>query len=188
MRLGTVLMALALMAVLFLGLAQSIRGNSELPGAAEERSLAAMRNDERIMFWPKVLGRIMEHPLSGAGFGREAMKLASRDLIPNGNVFLWHAHNTVLNYGLAMGVPGMLALLIIFWALLREYASFWRTGDRQLRMIGACGIVLVAGVFSRNMVNDLFLRDLSILFWALNGVLLGLGCRQRLQARHAAIA
>ena len=45
-------------------------------------------------------------------------------------------------------------------------------------MLGVCGIALVLGVFLRNMVNDMFVRDQALLFWALNGMLLGLGCRQ----------
>jgi hypothetical protein len=31
----------------------------------------------------------------------------------------------------------------------------------------------------RNQVNDMFVRDEAILFWALNGMLLGLGRRLR---------
>jgi hypothetical protein len=33
-------------------------------------------------------------------------------------------------------------------------------------------------VLLRNQVNDMFLRDLALLFWALNGALLGLGHRK----------
>jgi O-antigen ligase len=91
---------------------------------------------------------------------------------------LWHAHNVVLNYGLALGIPGMLVLLMVFGALLREYARLWQSDDQGLRLIGACGMVLVLGVFSCNMVNDMFVRDVALLFWALNGMLLGLGRRQ----------
>ena len=80
-----------------------------------------------------------------------------------------------------MGVPGMMAILLLFGALLREYVRFWRSGDRRLMMIGACGIVLLLGVFLRHMVNDIFVRDHALLFWAINGMLLGIGCRQRLQ-------
>lgn len=138
----------------------------------------AMNNDSRLMFWPEVAAKIASQPLSGAGFGRRAMHNAYRDLIPRDNSLLWHAHNVVLNYGLAMGVPGMLALLLVFAALLREYGRFWCAGDRHLRMLGACGIVLVIGVFFRNMVNDFFLRDAALLFWALNGTLLGIGSRK----------
>jgi O-antigen ligase len=75
-----------------------------------------------------VLHRIAESPAAGAGFGRGVLSKAHRDLIPKNNMLLWHAHNVFLNYGLEMGVPGMLALAWVFVSLLREY---WRlTGSR----------------------------------------------------------
>ena len=61
--------------------------------------------------------------------------------------------------------------------LLREYAHFWRSNNFELKMLGTCGIVLIIGVLARNMVNDMFVRDAAILFWAINGMLLGLGRR-----------
>ena len=54
-------------------------------------------------------------------------------------------------------------------------------------MIGVCGIALVLGVFLRNMVNDMFVRDQALLFWALNGMLLGLGCRLSLPTARPAV-
>jgi O-antigen ligase len=136
-----------------------------------------MSNDDRMMVWPKIAMRILEHPLTGAGFGRGVMKKAYVDLIPESNRELWHAHNVVLNYGLSMGIPGVLVVLLIFGALIRQYLRFWKTSDPRLKWIGACGVALVAGVFARNMVNDFFLRDGALLFWALNGSFLGAGLR-----------
>ena len=166
------LIVLALLAAAVLALTQASRYQEGSPSGTQ------LSNDDRQAFWPKVAGRIVEHPLAGAGFGRGVMNKAYPELIPSENTMLWHAHNLVLNYGLSMGVPGMLALLLVFAALLREYARFWQSDDQGLKMIGACGMVLVLGVFSRNMVNDMFVRDAALLFWALNGMLLGLGRRQ----------
>jgi O-antigen ligase len=176
-RTAGALIVLALLAAALLASTQTIRtqnAEASLPGKE-------MRNDDRPVFWPGVVGRIMEHPFSGAGFGRGVMDKAYPDLIPRENPQLWHAHNVVLNYGLSMGVPGMLVLLMVFGTLLREYERLWQSGDQDLRMIAACGIALVLGVFSRNMVNDMFVRDAALLFWALNGMLLGFG-RRRLAA------
>lgn len=172
LRAAAALIALALIASAVLALTQTTRYAEGSPPHT------SMSNDDRRAFWPRVAGRIMEHPWSGAGFGRGVMNKAYPELIPPENTMLWHAHNVVLNYGLSMGVPGMLALLLLIAALLREYARFWRSDDPGLRMIGACGMALVLGVFSRNMANDMFVRDAALLFWALNGMLLGLGRRQ----------
>ena len=171
-RVAGVLVLVALATLLVLQLTQATRSH----GGTE--SSVAMNTDDRLFFFPKVVARILETPWSGAGFGRRALSKAHPDLVPTYNPTLWHGHNVVLNYGLSMGLPGMVAILLVFGALLREYLRFWRSGDRRLVMLGVCGIALVLGVFLRNMVNDMFVRDQALLFWALNGMLLGLGCRQ----------
>lgn len=144
--------------------------------------------DTRLRFWPAVVHRIAEHPLAGAGFGRGVMRKAYPDLIPTYNPMLWNAHNLFLDYGLQMGVPGMLALAWVILALLREYWRFFGAPDDRLKLLGIAGIMLVAGVMLRNQASDEFLRDASILFWALNGALLGLGHRRLARSRSAGAA
>ena len=141
--------------------------------------------DTRWRQWPKVVDRILEHPWHGVGFGRQVMTKAYPDLIPPDNGMFWHAHNTVLNYGLSMGLPGIAALLLLFGCLAREYWRFVRDGDRAAKAIGIAGFTLVLGVFLRNQVNDFLVRDMAILFWAMNGAFLGLG-RRLAAARGAA--
>jgi len=142
-----------------------------------------MVQDVRMRQWPMVMQAILSHPL-GAGFGREAMHKAYPDLLPGDVPLFWHAHNLFLNYGLEAGIAGMLVLLLVFAALLRE---FWRlcvqgesAASTTQRVIGAAGFAMVAGVMARNMTNDFFMRDMSLLFWSLSGLLLGWG-------RHLAV-
>lgn len=127
-----------------------------------------LAGDTRIAFWPTLAGTILADPLLGAGFGRQAMKIAHPELIPGYNRELWHAHNVVLNYGIGMGVPGMVALLALFGAWGR---FFWR---HVATPAGVGGVMLVAGVFLRNQFNDFFQRDMSLLFWALCGMFAGM--------------
>ena len=71
----------------------------------------------------------------------------------------------------------VLALLLVFGCLLR---AFWRLachGNDVQRVIGAAGVAMVVGVVARNLTNDFFMRDMSLLFWSLSGMLLGLGNR-----------
>lgn len=143
----------------------------------------AMQHDPRPKVWAQILERIADRPLSGAGLGRYAMGKAHRDLIPADNSLFWHAHNVVLNYGLSAGVPGMLAILLLFAALA---ARFWRLAmhtDAKLRAIGLAGTLIVAGVFTRNQFNDFFVRDGALLFWALVGALFGLALRRERDLR-----
>lgn len=143
---------------------------------------SAVSADVRLAHWPAILERIGQNPLVGGGFGREIMKKSQRDLLPERNESLWHAHNVFLNYGLEMGLPGMAALAWVFFGLLREYWRSYNSHDDQLKWLGVAGIMLVAGVVLRNLVSDMFVRDAAILFWAANGALLGFaGRRSRLQ-------
>lgn len=173
-RMTAALVILALVAAVMLFSVQKARfDNFNWQASASVQ----MNSDDRLVFWPNVMARIMDHPLTGAGFGRGVMSKAYRDIMPSSNNDLWHAHNLVLNYGISMGIPGMLVILLLFGALGRQYLQFCRASDRKLKLLGVCGIALVLGVLARNMVNDLFLRDGALLFWALNGSFLGLGLR-----------
>jgi O-antigen ligase len=139
---------------------------------------SAVSMDARIVEWPAILKRIGDNPLVGDGFGREIMKKSRHDLLPEGNERLWHAHNVFLDYGLGMGLPGMAALAWVFLGLLRLYWRSCDSPDDKLRWLGVAGIMLVTGVVIRNLANDMFARDAAILFWAVNGALLGFSCRR----------
>ena len=134
-----------------------------------------LNHDFRLQQWRRIVDRIETRPLTGAGFGREAMKKAYPDLVPTVEplTLLWHPHNVFLTYGVAMGFPGMLMLMLLFGALIARYARQLRGGSEEQRLAAIAGIALVAGVVTRNLTNDLFLRDGALLFWALNGALLG---------------
>jgi len=139
---------------------------------------AAMDRDLRPQVMKQVVLRIFETPLTGAGLGRQVLLKAHPDLIPPSNKLFWHAHNTVLNYGLSAGVPGMIAIIALFAAFARR---FWRlaiAADATLRAAGLAGLLMVAGMFTRNMFNDFFVRDGSMLFWAVSGALLGYALRR----------
>lgn len=142
-------------------------------GATVKRDTVGWTQDPRLTTWPAVAARILEHPLSGKGFGREIMKKAYPDLLSREYPAVWHAHNLFLNYGMSMGVPGMIAILLLFFALLRKFWKLSRADDRVIAMAGICGVLLVVGVVARNLTNDFFQRDLALLFWAIAGMLLG---------------
>jgi len=142
-------------------------------GATATRDAVSLTQDPRVTSWPAVAARILEHPLIGKGFGRQAMKKAYPDLVSREDPMFTHPHNLFLNYGIAMGVPGMLAILLVFFALLRKFWELSRADDRVIAMAGICGVLLVVGVVVRNFTNDLFQRDLALLFWSIVGMLFG---------------
>ena len=142
-------------------------------GTTATRFTVSLEQDPRVTAWPAVAARILEHPLAGKGFGRQTMKNAYPDLVSQKYPLFWHPHNLFLNHGIAMGIPGMVATVLMFLALLRIFWNLSRAEDRVIAMAGICGLLLVTGVVARNLSNDFFQRDLALLFWAIVGMLLG---------------
>jgi O-antigen ligase len=142
-------------------------------GGTVKRDTIDWSQDLRLAIWPAVTARILEHPLTGKGFGREVMKKAYPELLSAKYPAVWHAHNLFLNYGMSLGIPGMIAILLLFFALLRKFWVLSRADDRVIAMAGICGVLLVMGVVARNLTNDFFQRDLALLFWSIAGMLVG---------------
>jgi O-antigen ligase len=140
-------------------------------------SARALEQDPRLALWPEVIERIQERPLTGYGFGRGGLRDSLRSEL--GDRQLWHAHNLFLDTTLQLGVPGLLLLLALLAATLREAWRLCRTGqDMPL----ACGVALaavVAGMLVRNMTDMLWIRQNAILYWGVAGTLLGLAAAFR---------
>lgn len=165
---AAVVLLLALAAVQFHSRAQSIlRAPAVL---ALDVSAEVLDSDVRWQLWRFSLERIAERPWSGGGFGRESFKLLFADY-HRAHPQLWHAHNMVINKGIQMGIPGMIAFLALWAALAAACAKGLRTP--ALRPWAVAALAMIAGVFVRNMADDFFVRDHAQLFWLLCGACLG---------------
>lgn len=132
--------------------------------------------DPRPALWRFVIRKIAAHPLVGSGFGLLTFDLAYPQWhLENG--LLFHAHNIFLDAGVEMGVPGLIVFMLVFAFLLREYWRFYRSNDPGLWWLGVCGITLVIGVVTKNMTDHFLMREQALLFWALNGMIIGLAKR-----------
>src|SRR4051812_31339815 len=154
------------------GLAMAARVQSERPRALE--------NDLRLTIWPLAIDYIKERPVAGYGFGRGLLR---EELIvraqPAGaaavNSNLWHTHNVFLEMAVQTGIIGLALFLVLLGSALR---AGWRLAGAGDALAAACGIALiavVAGMLARNMTDMLWLRQNSLLFWGVHGVLLSWG-------------
>lgn len=143
-------------------------------GAIDEdiAHLALAQRDVRWELWRFSLERIIESPLTGGGFGRRAFDLQFRDYHLQSGHALWHAHNMVINKGIQMGVPGIVAFLAL-WASMAHAAWRIRRDQPQLRPWAIACLAMMSGVFVKSMTDDFFIRDHALLFWLLCGALLG---------------
>ena len=80
-----------------------------------------------------------------------------------------------------MGIPGIIALVLLFASLALTYWRMYRAQDPVLAILGIVGLMLLASVPLRNFSNDFFQRDVALLFWSMNGVFLGFGLRLQRQ-------
>jgi O-antigen ligase len=145
-----------------------VQAEREATGAAR-----SLEKDPRLALWPQVLERIEQRPLTGYGFGRGMLRAGLKKDLGEGN--LWHAHNLFLDVTVQLGLPGLVLLLLLLGATLREG---WRMARDQDPFVMACGIALiavVAGMLIRNMTDVLWVRQNSLLYWGVIGVLLAWG-------------
>ena len=140
----------------------------------------SITSDIRLTKTEAIADIIMEKPLTGHGFGRRMLFKTHPELAQDLSLF-WHAHNIFLTYGVQLGIPGILVIAALFLCLLYQFYRLYRSPDRITSLLGVVGIVLVIGVLARNQTNDMFSRDLSLLFASLAGLLLGYGRRRLAQ-------
>lgn len=136
-----------------------------------EKSVNIVKQDPRIKLWGFCLPRIVEHPWSGGGFGREALKLRYPEFTRAHTGPFWHCHNMVINKGIQMGLPGVAAFLILWIAL--GIAAYRGLRAHQMHPWAIVLLAMMVAVFLRNMTDDFFYRDHALLFWLFAGAFLG---------------
>jgi O-antigen ligase len=145
----------------------------------QEQRRVAFEQDTRLALWPVIVEHIEQRPLTGYGFGRGLLREILGAQLSQLDPHLWHAHNYFLESLIQTGVPGLLLVLLLVAATLREGRRLAHAPDDAA---AACGIALVgvvAGMLVRNMTDTLFVRQSALFYWALVGALLGAGMALR---------
>ncbi len=132
--------------------------------------------DPRNKIWTYSVQRIRERPWMGTGFGRMAQAKQFAEHFNNEPLWV-HAHNMFLDYGIQMGVPGILAFVFLFACVIREFLRLYRSSDLTVALTGIAGMAIVAAVILKSATDDQFIRHNALLFWALVGMGLGYGAR-----------
>jgi O-antigen ligase len=125
---------------------------------------------ERLAHWQAAGEMIRYHPWTGVGFSNYE-SVYSQYALWNWPIALGHAHNIYLNVTAELGIPGLLAYLIlwgaIFWQTVRvlRRRSGWEWG-LALGLLGAWTHLSVHHVF-----DNLYVNNTHVLIGALLGVL-----------------
>jgi len=147
----------------------------------------AIEDDPRIALWEHAVTRVRERPWTGFGFGRAILAPELTDEMHD--PLLSHAHNVFISQSLQLGIVGLALFVAILGMLLARYASFYRSTDDTLALVGLLGLALIVGFVVKNLTDDFLFRSNAKEFWALNALLIGYGMRLReTLARDAVIA
>lgn len=140
---------------------------------------ASIDNDLRPRLWSTAWDEFRKSPWIGHGFGRTILRDRFLPLTPAkvNHPPMEHAHNAFVDAALQVGVLGLAALGVLFFALAREYARFLR--DARVAPWGVIGLATIAGFVVKNLTDDFFYRHNALVFWAINGILLGLASSLR---------
>lgn len=129
-----------------------------------------LMDDPRWTIWPFATDKILKKPLTGGGFGREAFDLAYPQMEKINGLF-WHAHNMILNKGIQMGFPGMIAFVLLLVAVGNLFIRSLKKPHMTIYAMAA--VAMLTSVFIKNMTDDFFVRDNALLFWLLAGAVIG---------------
>ena len=157
------------------GVAMTLRVHAE---REEIGSTRALDEDPRLVLWPKIVDLMVQRPLTGYGFGRGIMRAPLREEFGTYDFALWHTHNIFLEAVIQAGVPGLLLLLLLLGATLREGWRYAKDPDDAKAAAGIALIAVVAGMLMRNMTDVLWLRQNALFYWGVVGVLLAWGGRR----------
>jgi len=179
--------ALAVVAVLatVLAFAASLLEHNERFFGPDAPLATSFERDLRPRIWSAAIEQVKQAPWLGHGYGREIVSGAFSPLTPPKYPELRHAHNVFLDATIELGVAGLVALVALLVALAREHRACLARADTA--PLGVIGLVLLAGFVVKCLTDDFMYRHNALVFWALNGALLGLArSRRPLRPPHEA--
>ena len=152
----------------------SLHLRAPVPASSASPSVAYVLDDPRNQLWKEAVRMISERPLTGYGYDLAASRheFAVRSRSPEWPVSFEHAHNVVLNYGLQIGIVGVVLIPTLFMCLLAVFLYLPRSRPLT-RLATCCGLALVTGFFLRNLTDDFFIRQSLLLFASVAGMLIG---------------
>ena len=141
---------------------------------------------KRLTLWKESIKYVAKHPFQGIGYGRHSFKKKFPEM-KKWNSRFWHAHNVFINAALELGVQGFLALLFLLY---RVFSFLWpgfrgRTPNswKDLTDILIAGVFIsTAGLFFRNLTDDIYNNDAALLVWLIVGLGFSLKLFQKKQA------
>jgi len=148
--------------------------------AVSERLLSIMNPVDtscslRLAVWESTVAMIMDHPLTGVGWGAYQLVYPSYDFfVLNQATTIYHAHNMYLHLAAETGLPGLAAFLSIMVGHIRlALSSFRQARDKRTRGMMLGILAAFAGIAVSGMTDYVMYNvQIAMLFWLLNAVVI----------------
>jgi O-antigen ligase len=125
---------------------------------------------ERLAHWQAAGEMIRYHPWTGVGFSNYEPTYAHYALM-NWPISLGHAHNYYLNVTAELGIPGLLAYLLMWGANLWQTVRALRRGSGWQRGLALGLLGAWTHLSVHHLFDNLYVNNTHLLFGALLGVL-----------------
>jgi O-antigen ligase len=125
---------------------------------------------ERLAHWQAAGEMIRYHPWTGVGFSNYEPTYAHYALM-NWPISLGHAHNYYLNVTAELGIPGLLAYLLMWGAILWQTVRALRRGSGWQRGLALGLLGAWTHLSVHHLFDNLYVNNTHLLFGALLGVL-----------------
>lgn len=129
------------------------------------------QSDPRLQIWPYAAELVRERPWLGMGYGRGIARKPLQQQFTAREI--WHAHNLVLETAVQTGIPGVVLLLVLIGMTAVQGFRDARAGNPIRAACGIAVLCIVAGMLLRNMTDVLWVRQNSLLYWGMIGMLFG---------------
>ncbi len=135
-----------------------------------EKNLPDSSEGVRLQLWQAASDMFRAHPLAGVGpegFSQALQPLAAQHAITPAAAALTHAHNDVLNAMATLGVPGLVAILALYFVPMWFFVRHLRVDDLQTQVAATLGVAVSAGFLVFGMTETMLINTLTNAFYSL---------------------
>ena len=134
----------------------------------------------RLNIWHVAVEQIVAQPLLGYGYGNHTFTKINEELpFKVGGFPTTHVHNVWLSLLYEVGLPGFTLFAFVLFLISRTALLGWKEKGRTfVGNLGVCVLLLVVGIVTRNMFDNMFVGSLAYLFWLLTGLYFALRLRR----------
>ena len=139
----------------------------------------------RVEIWSRALAMIQDFPFTGIGAGtfQSIANLLYPFLLGGSGVEKPHAHNLLLQVGVDLGIPGLVAflaiLLLALWSAFGSARFYRRVGDGALAAVAWASLASLVGMLVHGMLDATtwIIGRGAFVPWAVIGMLIALNGR-----------